>query len=215
MKYKHILFDLDGTLTDSKEGITKSISYALSKIGIQVSDLDTLEKFVGPPLSESFKEYYGLNEEEESDAIRYYREYFKDKGILENKVYDGIEELLIELKEKDFMLYVATSKPTVFAKIILDHFKLSNYFKGIVGSELDGTRSKKGEVIKHIINEFKLNVEDVIMVGDRKHDMIGAFENEVANLGVTYGYGTKEELQKSGANYIAEEIRDISRILMK
>jgi phosphoglycolate phosphatase len=191
LKYKNILFDLDGTLTDSKEGITKSAQYALNKFGIAVEDLDNLEKFIGPPLEDSFIEYFNFSEEEVKTAIKYYREYFADKGIFQNEVYEGIEDLLIKLKQNGLNLYIATSKLTTFAVEILKHFNLFSYFDAVIGSELDGTRCKKGDVISYVINEYKLNnKDDIIMVGDRRHDIIGAKENGIDVIGVTYGFGS-------------------------
>jgi phosphoglycolate phosphatase len=152
-EYKFILFDLDGTLTDPKVGITKSVQYALSKYDIKVEKLENLEVFIGPPLGESFKEFYSFTDDEARQAIEYYREYFGEKGIFENEVYPQIPILLKELKKKDKVLIVATSKPTVFAKRILEHFNLGNYFDLVAGSNLDGTRTSKAEVIQYILFE--------------------------------------------------------------
>jgi phosphoglycolate phosphatase len=204
------LFDLDGTLTNSKEGITKSVQYALEKYDILIKDLDLLEKFVGPPLKDSFIEYYKFEEEQALQAIEYYREYFKKKGMFENSVYEHIELLLSKLKTKGFKLIVATSKPTEFAVQILRHFNLDIYFDCIIGSNLDGTRSKKGEIINFIINKFNINdFQEVLMVGDRKHDIIGAKENNIDSMGVTYGYGSLEELKDAKATYIVDSVLNI------
>lgn len=210
MKYKYILFDLDGTLTDPKEGITKSVQYSLKKFNILIEDLDLLEKFIGPPLKDAFKEYYNFSEEQSLQAIEYFREYFKEKGMLQNKVYEHIEDLLTRLKELGLILIVATSKPTVFATQILSHFNLDIYFDFIIGSNLDGTRCKKGQIISYIIDNCNItNVTEVVMVGDRKHDIIGAEENNVDSIGVTYGYGSKEELINANATYIVENVMNI------
>lgn len=210
MKYKYILFDLDGTLTDPKEGITKSVQYALKKFNILIDDLDLLEKFIGPPLKDAFIEYYDFSEEQSFQAIEYFREYFKEKGMLQNKVYEHMEHLLIKLKELGLILIVATSKPTVFAKQILEHFNLDIYFDFIIGSNLDGTRSKKGQIISYIIDNCNItNVKEVLMVGDRKHDIIGAEENNVDSIGVIYGYGSIEELINANATYIVENVMNI------
>lgn len=214
MKYKNILFDLDGTLTDSKEGITKSIQYALSKFHMKINDLGELEKFIGPPLVDHLTENYDFSKEQANVAVEYYREYFKEKGIFQNKVYCGIEDLLINLKEEGLNLFVATSKPTVFAERILKHFNLFHYFYAVVGSEFDGSRNKKGQVISYLINKYKLKSKnDIIMVGDRKYDIIGAKENGIDVIGVTYGYGSAQELRQEGASYIAESIIDIYKII--
>jgi len=147
--YKYILFDLDGTLTDPKEGITKSVAYALNYYGIHVDDLDTLCKFIGPPLKESFMKYYGFDDAKGEEAVEKYREYFRPYGVYENKVYSGVEEMLQNLVERGKVVILATSKPTVFAKTILEHFNLAKYFSYTVGSELDGTRVNKADVIEY------------------------------------------------------------------
>ncbi|MFA6941169.1 MAG: HAD family hydrolase [Clostridiaceae bacterium] len=214
MKYKNILFDLDGTLTDSKEGITRSVQYALSKFGISVDSLDQLNNFLGPPLKDAFMEYFNFSEEEAETAVKYYRERFKDKGIFENQVYEGIEKLLIKLKDNGLNLFIATSKPRAFADRILKHFNLFSYFDAVIGSEFDGTRNKKGDVISYVISEYKLdNKDDIIMVGDRRHDVIGAKENGIDVIGVTYGYGSIDELKGAGASYLAGSPEDIFNII--
>lgn len=215
MKYKYVLFDLDGTLTDSKIGITKSVQYSLKKFGIEEESLDDLEKFIGPPLKESFMEFYSFDDKKAIEAIKYYREYFRDKGIFENEVYEGIPELLRELKDRGFILAVATSKPTVFAEIIIEHFDLKKYFDIVVGSNLDGTMISKAEIISHVIDSLKIgNSEEIIMIGDRKHDVIGAQKNSVDCIGVLYGFGPKEELELVGATYLANSVRDIHKLII-
>ncbi|HAS80359.1 MAG TPA: phosphoglycolate phosphatase, partial [Fusobacteriaceae bacterium] len=180
MKYKYILFDLDGTLTDPKVGITKAVQYALEKNNIKEDSLSTLEKFIGPPLKDSFIEFYSFDEKKSLDSIQYFREYFKEKGIFENQIYLGIEDLLKRLKHNDYKIIVATSKPLVFAKTILKHFKMIEYFDLIVGSNLDGTLVDKGEIISYVIDYLKIkNLKEVIMIGDRKYDVIGAKKNNI------------------------------------
>lgn len=211
---KYILFDLDGTITDPMLGITKSVKYALEKFNIQVEDLNDLCKFIGPPLKDSFMEYYNFTECDAEKAINFYREYFSTEGLYENEVYDGFEELLISLKENQKTLIVATSKPTVFAKTILNHFELSNYFDLICGSNLDGTMSKKGDIIKYIIDEVKIeNPSKMVMVGDRKHDIYGAIENKIDSIGVLYGYGDYEELSNSNSTYIVSNVNELKNLL--
>ena len=198
---KYILFDLDGTITDPKEGITKSVAYALSKFGIKVDSLNELCKFIGPPLKDSFIEYYNFNDDEAEKAIKYYREYFSDRGIYENQVYKGFEDILISLKENNKVLIVATSKPTIFAQKILEHFNLRKYFSFVSGSNLDGTRVKKSEVIQYALERNNIkDLSEVIMIGDRKHDVYGAKEIGIESIGVLYGYGDYKELYDSGAN---------------
>jgi phosphoglycolate phosphatase len=214
-KYKTVLFDLDGTLTDPKEGITKSIQYALSNMNIIETDLDALESFIGPPLHATFKEMYGFNAQQIELAIHSYRERFQEKGMFENFVYPGIPELLNELRLRGYKLAIATSKPTLFAMAILEHFGLDHYFDTIVGSNLDGTRSAKGEVIAEVLRQLCIeNREGCIMVGDRLHDVLGAAHHHIDTIGVTYGYGTRKELETAGAVMIAASVEDLKNALM-
>ncbi len=215
MKYNYILFDLDGTITDPKVGITKSAQYALKKRNILVDDLNTLEKFIGPPLKDSFMEFYDFSEEESINAIDDFREYFKDKGIFENIPYEGIKEMLENLKSNKKILAISTSKPTFFAKKILDHFKLSDYFDVIVGSNLDNTRTDKSEVIEETLRQLGItNNESILMIGDRKHDLIGARKQGVESIGVSYGYGSVEELKNESPIYIAKSVSLLSEKLL-
>lgn len=213
MKYKYILFDLDGTIIDPKEGITKSVQYALSKFNIIVDDLNELERFIGPPLIDSFADFYNFNKVQTTDAILYYREVFKEKGIYQNKLYDNIELLLKTLKDSGLKLFIATSKPTVFAETILKHFHLDNYFEAIIGSNLDNTRSKKAEVVKYILDNYNINSTEAIMIGDRKHDIVGAKENNLDSIGVLYGYGSIEEFSEFNATHIVSRVMDILDVL--
>lgn len=213
-EYKFILFDLDGTLTDPGVGITKSVQYALAKYGIEETDLESLNKFVGPPLKESFKEYYSFTDEKAKQAIEYYREYFAEKGIYENEVYPKIPMLLEELKKKEKILIVATTKTTIFAKRILEYFKLEHYFDMIVGSNFDGTRTAKAEIIQYIFSELKIkDLNNIVMIGDRKYDVIGGKENGIDTIAVTYGYGTNEELKQVNPTYFADSVEDILGIV--
>ncbi len=171
-KYKVILFDLDGTISDPKIGITKSVQYALKKMNIDEPDIDQLEHFIGPPLRLSFEESYGFTPDQSMQAIGYYRERFEEKGMYENTLYDGIRELLATLKEQGYVLAIATSKPTVFAEEILRYFKLQHYFNFIGGSNLDETRSFKWEVIEYVMQQFEqYTPKQFIMIGDRKYDI--------------------------------------------
>ncbi len=214
MKYRYILFDLDGTLTDPKVGITKSVQYALAKNDIKEESLTELEKFIGPPLKESFIEFYSFDEQKAKQAIDYYREYFRDKGIFENELYEGISDLLSDLRNRDFIIAIATSKPTVFAQSILEYFGLKEYFDIVVGSNLDGTRTSKSEIISYVIDKLKIDkLEDVIMIGDRKHDIIGAQKNNIDSVGVSYGYGTIEELESVKPTYIVNSISELNKLL--
>ncbi|WP_294353812.1 HAD family hydrolase [uncultured Clostridium sp.] len=213
---KYILFDLDGTLTDPMLGITKSVKYALDKFNIHVNGLDELCKFIGPPLKDSFMEFYNFSEEEAEKGVTFYRERYSTKGIYENIVYGGIERLLKELKDNNKTIIIATSKPTVFAKEIVDYFKLGKYFDFICGSNLDGTRSKKVEVIEYALKIAGVkDRSEAIMIGDRKHDIIGAKLAKLESIGVLYGYGDFEELKKSGADYIVETVNELESLLSK
>jgi phosphoglycolate phosphatase len=215
MEKKYIFFDLDGTLTDPMIGITKSVQYALKHFDIVVEDLNELCPFIGPPLKESFMVFYGLTEQEAEVAIAKYRERFSETGLFENKVYQGISEVLENLKQQGKTLMVATSKPTVFAERILAHFNLDHYFDFIGGSNLDGSRTKKSEVIAFVLSENNItDVSEVIMIGDRKHDMIGAEENGMDAIGVLYGYGNFEELSDAGAKYIVKEVEELVEIII-
>lgn len=208
--YTTFLFDLDGTLTDPKEGIINSVLYALEKIGIEEVNISELDSFIGPPIQQSFVDRYNMNEIEVERAVFYFREYLKQSGLLENKVYDGIGALLQELKDAGNRLFVATSKPTVFAKQVIEHFQLTSFFEEIVGSNLDGTRIKKEEIIAHILqtNE-ELQKEEMVMIGDRKHDVIGANSNGIASIGVLYGYGNENELSDAGAIHIVKDVEEL------
>lgn len=216
-----VLFDLDGTLTDPGIGITNSVMYALEKFGICVEDRSELYKFIGPPLLNSFMDFYGFDKEQAEQTVTYYREYFKEKGIFENKVYDGIPELLKQMKGQKMILAVATSKPEPFAVRILEHFNLSQYFDVIAGSDFDNVRNTKAKVINYALEQLaELLGEDVptvkqsaVMVGDRFHDIVGAKENDIQSLGVLFGYGDREELEGAGADYIVEQPSDIMKVM--
>ncbi|PGO32408.1 phosphoglycolate phosphatase [Bacillus cereus] len=214
--YKTFLFDLDGTLTDPKEGIINSVLYALEKIGIEEVNISELDSFIGPPIQQSFIDRYNMNEIEVERAVFYFREYLKQGGLLENKVYDGIGALLQELNDAGNRLFVATSKPTVFAKQVIEHFQLTTFFEEIVGSNLDGTRIKKEEIIAHILetNE-ELKKEEMVMIGDRKHDVIGANSNGIVSIGVLYGYGSEIELSDAGAIHIVKDVEELQSVCIE
>lgn len=212
--YDTVLFDLDGTLTDPKEGITKGVQYALKYYGIIEEDLDKLLCFIGPPLKEQFMKYCGFDEKRAEDAVLKYRELYSKTGIFQNRVYDGIEEMLKALQLKGIRLGIASSKPQVFVEKIIERFNIDKYFSVVVGSELNGKRSDKSEVIKEAINQFEIEDKNrVVMVGDRSHDIIGAKKNDIKSIGVCFGYGSKKELEESGADYIAKSVVDLTDIL--
>lgn len=211
--YKTVLFDLDGTLTDPGLGITNSVAYALKKYGIEVEDRKKLYSFIGPPLNDSFKKYYGFSDEKAMEAIWCYREYFADKGLYENEVYDGIEQLLQRIKNSGRKIVLATSKPEEFAVRILEHFDLMKYFDVVAGASMDEKRNKKGDVIKYAMEKGGFTSDCAVMIGDREHDIFGANENGLDTIGVLYGYGSREELEKAGAMHIAGSVSDIFELL--
>lgn len=208
--FETVLFDLDGTLTDPALGIANSVAYALSKWNISVKDRSELFKFIGPPLLDSFSEYYGFSDEQSRLALKFYREYFTDRGMFENRVYNGIPELLSALKSRNKKLIVATSKPEEFAVRILQHFDLDGYFDFIGGASMDETRVKKADVIQYALDTCNINNKaSVVMVGDRHHDIDGAKLCGLPSIGVTYGYGSIDELKDAGADFIALSVEDI------
>jgi phosphoglycolate phosphatase len=211
MDYRNILFDLDGTLTDPREGITRSVQYALGKLDIHEPDLAKLEHFIGPPLLQCFMQTYSLSEERAWEAVNHYRDRFKVTGLYENRVFDGIEALLGRLSEQGRTLYIATSKPTVFAREIARHFGFDRHFKHIYGSELDGTRTNKVELIAHLLEEERLDRADTLMIGDRKHDLIGASRNGLHGAGVGYGFGSREELMGEAPAYYFASLAELDR----
>lgn len=197
--YQAILFDLDGTLTQSGEGITRSVQYALEKLGKPEPDRKKLEVFVGPPLLQQFMKYAELDEETAAKAVEYYRERYSTVGIYENKLYPGVEELLKQLKSRGYILAVASSKPEYFVRKVLEHFGLTGYFQEIAGSEMNGSRTSKAEVIQEVLERLHMSRhrKEVIMVGDKEHDILGARQAGLDCVAVSYGYGTEEELEKA------------------
>lgn len=194
MHQQNILFDLDGTLTDPRLGITRSIQYALAKLGIDEPDLSRLEHFIGPPLLQAFMQFYGFDEAKAWEAVNFYRERFRVTGLYENLVFDGVPQLLETLNGQGRTLYIATSKPWEFAREIARHFAFDQHFKMIYGSELDGMRTNKVELIRHLLDEEGLDPAHTLMIGDRKHDLIGARSNGLQSVAVGYGFGSREEL---------------------
>lgn len=209
---EYIFLDLDGTITDSREGITNCFEYALNYFGIEVENKAELEQFIGPPLEQSFREGFGFSPEKTALAVAKYRERFIPIGLYENLVYPGMEDALQRMKEAGKVLIVATSKPEYMAKRILAHFGLDGYFDDICGSDDDQNRNKKEEVIRYALEKHNItDLEDVLMVGDRKFDVIGAAKCGIKCMGVLYGYGDREELEASGAAYIAETVEDMAQ----
>lgn len=223
--YHYILFDLDGTLTDPKLGITGCVQYALRKLGMEAPDADALEPFIGPPLMDSFREFCGLDEEKGAQAVAYYRERYAVDGLFENEAYPGIVQMLIRLQQAGCHLAVASSKPEVFVKKILEHFGMLSCFEVVVGSGLDGSRVRKEEVLEEALRqllgervpakETSAYAEDVVMVGDRKFDIQGAKAYGIASVGVAYGYAAEGELEEAGADRIVKTVQELEEALIK
>jgi len=216
MSYKLCLFDLDGTLTDPKPGITKSFQYALSAFGIH-EELDDLTKFIGPPLRETFSKFYGFSVADTEKAVAKYREYFAPKGLFENTVYPNIPETLQKLKDDGKFLAVATSKVKAYAEQILEHFNLDRYFDFVSGDDMDGSLSPNGkrDIICIAMDALDPNRKlPTVMIGDRKHDIIGAEEVGIDSIGVTWGYGPRDELETANATWIADSTDGLLQCLM-
>lgn len=213
LNYDTILFDLDGTLTDPKEGITNSILYALGKMGIPETDRNKLLVFIGPPLRESFKKYYLMDDDAATRAISFYREYFSVTGINENLLFEGVADMLAALKELGKKIQLATSKPTIYADRILERFLIKNYFDKITGSNLDGSMIEKTEVIAGALSG--MGSVRAVMVGDREHDIIGARNNGIDSIAVTFGYGSREELSAAQPTYMIESISALREFLIQ
>lgn len=196
--FHHLFFDLDGTLADTKEGILLSLRYGLGKMGIRETDEKVLHSFIGPPLKDAFMEHYKMSEEEALETLAHYRVCYSGGGLLHCRLFPGVEELLRRLSREGFRLYVATSKPDRFAAQILDHLGVSDLFCEIAGSLLDNTRTKKHEVIRYLLDKYPEAEGDVLMIGDREQDLIGAAACGIPAVGVLYGYGSLAELSRKG-----------------
>lgn len=217
MKYDIVLFDLDGTIIDSSEGITKSVAYAMDKHGIAHGDNETLKCFIGPPLKEQFMKICGVDETKGTELVNTYREYYAVKGIFECSVYDGVKELLENLTNNGCRILLATSKPEKFARIILEHFALDGYFDYIAGANLDNTRTDKAKVIEYALESCRLcdSKSRAVMVGDSTHDINGAHKFGIDAVAVTYGFGNVDELERCGAVYVCESPRSLNCYLCK
>lgn len=220
--FDYILFDLDGTLTDPKLGITRSVQYALRALGIEEPSLDKLEPFIGPPLADSFREFYGLEEKQVVTAVAKYRERFTDQGIYENEIYPGTARMLASLRAGGKKLAIASSKPTPFVERILDHFEIRAYFDYIIGSNMDGTRGKKEEVVEEALRQMlpagmtpAEKKAGVAMVGDRRFDIEGAREHGITSVGVSFGYAPEGELEQAGADHIVDTVEALAGLLMQ
>ena len=217
-KYKYILFDLDGTVTESGPGIMNAASIALKSFGIEEKDISKLRLFVGPPLDKSFMERYGFTKEDAWKAIAVFREYYNDRGVFENSVYPGIEDMLKDLRSRGFITAIASSKPQPQVDKVLNHFHIAELFDTAVGCELDGTRSNKKEVIAEVLRRLSAldsaySRDKVIMVGDRCYDIEGAHAMSLPCIGVLYGYGSRQEHEDAGADFIADTVSDLHSLI--
>ena len=212
---KNILLDLDGTLTDPKVGITTSARYGLDKIGYPVDDSTNLDWIIGPPLKASLAKILNvyLSDDLAEQALLGYRERFSAIGLYENEVYPTVVETLEKLKEKKYQLFLATAKPTIYAKQILEHFNLAHYFNEIYGSELSGERTNKGDLITYILEQENLKPEECIMVGDREYDILGARKNAIETIAVEYGYGSLDELTQANPKVRIQQFSDLLQYL--
>lgn len=211
--FDYLFFDLDGTLTDPAQGITNSFIHALKYFGIEIPSYETLCTFIGPPLPETFKTQFGFDEQKVAEGVKKYREYFATKGLLENSVYPGIPELLAGLKAAGKKLVVATSKPEEYSVRIIEHFGLAQYFENVCGSLMDESRSKKDEVIAYAIERNHISDKSkILMIGDRKHDILGAKKIGLKSCGVLFGYGSRKELEEAGADFISENVSRLDKI---
>ena len=212
--YKYILFDLDGTIADSGEGIINGVIYALDKFGITETNNEVLNNFIGPPLVDAFMKNYSFSKEQALEAVRLYREFYPREGIYQNSLYGGIDKTIKTLKEMGKTLVLATSKPLPFAEIILKQYDLLKYFDFIIGATFDGKLNYKTDVIRVALQQSGIaDKSEAIMIGDRHHDIEGAKDNDLDSIGVLYGYGDLLELKKAGANFIAESPKDILKII--
>lgn len=211
-----IFFDLDGTITDSGDGIKNSAAYALNKFGIPVPSRDELNKFIGPPLVGSFRNLFGMSDEDADLAVVYYREYYAVKGIFENSLYDGVTDMLEALKNAGKTIVLATSKPEIYANQILKYFNIYDYFTHVCGAEMDHKRTDKHEVIEYALETAGVtDISRVIMVGDRHHDIDGAKKSHLDSIGVTFGYGSFDELTEAGADHVVNDTKELTELLLK
>lgn len=213
-KYKYLLFDLDGTLVDSGEGIMKCAQYALAAFGIEIKDLQTLRPFVGPPLEDSFIDFYGFSKEDAAKAVATYRERYFKKGVYEQELYPMVKEFLSEVRSLDHVMAIATSKTTVQAEFVTKHFGLSEYFDYVFGRDEAGLLHTKADVINNGLRQMNVtNNAEVLMIGDRKFDIAGAKECNLDSLGVLYGYGDRKEMEQADADYICSSFEEILNFL--
>lgn len=216
LKYNVLLFDLDGTLTDPQDGITKAVRYALKYFGIEEQNKEKLLAFIGPPLIDGFMDFYGFNSDQAILAREKYREYYSEKGVLENSLYEGIESLLLKMKSIGKRLIVATSKPVYYAEIILKHFNISQYFEAVCGAEFNEKQHKKSDVINRAISlSGSMAKSSYLMIGDRMHDLIAANEVGVDCACVLFGYGNLNEFMPYRPKYVVDSVKSLEELLLK
>lgn len=214
--YQTVLFDLDGTLTDSGLGITKAVMYALGQMGYEVPPRESLFKFIGPPLHRSFQNFYDMDEPTSVEAVRQFRVYYNEMGgILENEVYEGVRQMLADLKNGGVRLVLATSKPEAAAIRVMEHFGLTEFVPEIVGGRDDASRNTKGKVIAYALQEFGIDPATAVMVGDREHDIQGAAENGIPGIGITWGYGSRPELENAGAKEVFDTPAQLADYILR
>ncbi|MEX1378348.1 MAG: HAD hydrolase-like protein [Eubacteriales bacterium] len=214
MNYRYILFDLDGTIIDSKNGVITAAKFALDKMGVPETKIVDLDRMIGPPLKSSFVDFFGLKDEFADAAVKYFREFYREKAIFDYEVYDGMLDVLNMLKREGYILALATSKPTVFAKRILERSNMLHLFDSIIGANLDDSNSDKAHIISQVIDELNIyNLDQAVMIGDRKYDIYGANAVGIRSIGVLYSYGTFEEMQEAGASYVVNTVEELGNLL--
>ncbi len=215
MKYKNYLFDLDGTVTDPYIGITNSILYSLKYYpNIVPPEREKLKEFIGPPLAAKYAEYFGLDEEESRRAVEHYREYYRPTGVFENEVYKGIPELLRTLRQRGMRVYLATSKPEIFAKQIVEYFEISDCFDGVYGSTLDGSIVKKEDIIAMLLKNEGCAIDETVMIGDTEFDILGAAKLGMDGIGVTYGYGEEKNIASAKPAALVHSVSELSELIL-
>ena len=212
--FDYLLFDLDGTLTDSKEGLFKSFQYALSHYGIEENNEDNLKRFIGPPAHYAFCEFYNFNEKDAIDAVAVFRERFESIGIFENKLYDGVFDMLKTLKSKGKKLALATAKPEHSAWVVLNHFNIAQFFDVVSAATRENRDHNKTKILEKAISELGCNANDAVMIGDRKFDILAAKELDIKTIGVKYGYAPKGELEACGCDYIIDTVLELLNLLL-
>lgn len=212
--FKYLLFDLDGTLTDSQEGLFKSFQYALAAYGIDEQNPENLKRFIGPPAHFAFCEFYNFNEEDAICAVEVFRERFSKKGIYENKLYPDVFDMLKNLKDNGKTIALATAKPEHFAKIVIDYFDIAQFFDCVVGAAMENKDHSKVNIIKQVLDTLSVDLSEAVMIGDRKFDIEAAKICGIKTIGVEYGYAPKNELKQCGADFLVSSVKDLEALLL-